>query len=389
MASDDVEPYAPEFHPEVAVAASTATDDGAKMFAAKAAGMIQDHVARQAAVEQAHASAEQLQSNVANTRDQLVDMVRGSPSSAPLAFQLADHFATGIGASHPNEGEVPEVQAGLASHFNSEIAKATIQGWAGINPDIARAAIDRYSEHLNAGEAGDLHNYVNGMETLGIADAAAAKITQAHNLVQQSNFGTMAYMSQLTDPATGALSFPPGWGQKMMQDERIAPDAKAALYQGYSNLQTNGEPYASNPGVVSDLLHRSTLPYNHPDHPLTPEVASHLGANLTLADAQFLASRIGPQTPQMKDETVRLSDALSSARQALGNDHAYGRYANWFLPAYQRATALGAAPADLLDPEKGMVSPGRLAQFRPTGDDIVAPAVKAGPRPSLKDIFGG
>ncbi len=44
---------------------------------------------------------------------------------------------------------------------------------------------------------------------------------------------------------------------------------------------------------------------------------------------------------------------------------------------------------ELLDPEKGMLSPGRLAQFQPTSDDLIAPAIRPGPRPPLGAIFAG
>ncbi len=383
MADQDEGPIT-NLHPAVEAAASTGDPDPAvQQWQAQAASMIQDHLQQQAMIDQAQQQRQQFIQGTATTRDNLTDMVRKDPTATSLAFQLADHFTEALGASHPDEDAGAGAASDMSAHFKGEIAKAAVQGWAGKDAGMARAALDRYGEHLSDDEKSGLDGYISNVATFRNADQQAAQISQAHQSVQRSNQGTSFYMKALTEPQTGAVNFPPDWGQKVMQDPSLAPDAKAALFNGYTNLQRNGEPLASDPNLVTDLLQRSALAYNHPDHPLTPEIAGHLGTNLTMADAQFLASRTGPQSSASRLGTQQLVQTLGEAQDQIGNPQAYGRFVDWLLPRVRNGAILDPGHKDYL------LTPERMAQFQPTGDDIIAPALSSTghPRPSLGEIF--
>jgi hypothetical protein len=456
-------------------------------YAADAANKVQDYLTGRAIANQAEAAGNQFVNDLAGTRANLSNMVRVDPHATDLALSLVPGAVDSLTAHHGDEDERAAAASSITDHIRNEIAIAGIQAHAGISQAAGHAAIDKWGTHLGDGEDAVLRTYTDNMETLRQADASAAQIARARQLVEGSNRNTVGWLNQLHDPTTGAVMFPPGWGQRMMQDHSLAPDARQGLLQAYTRLQQNGDAEASDPSLVSDFLRRAAgNPYHSPKHPMPPEIIRHVGGGidpedsfryrayrgmaggdqvldangnpktparpgmsdigilagqrpppaetgdpvlrgnqplppdprdnpdisdydwvgaghgvggqpraLTMSDAQFLASRTGPQSPQMRDETHQLATAYDTAREQIGNQAAFQRFSNWFLPAYRNATSGGQlGPADLLNPASPsyLLNPERMARFRPTGDDLIAPAVAslgAAPRQSLGDIFGG
>ncbi len=388
-----------EDQPEVAVPLNPAlaafqqsVPEGASDIAADQSSKIQGYLEARALAADAHAQGDAVVQNAQTTQQNLVDMVKADPHSTGLALDLAGSSAELLSAHHPDDDERNLITGALTRQYRGSIAHAAVQTWANVDADAARGALDRYGEHLPAGEHAALTTYIDAMDTLRGADANAAKLQGTRDMVAQSDGTMLNHFSALAHPETGALQFPKDWGVRMMTDESMAPQAKASLYTAFTNLQQNGDPHASDPQVLSDMLSRTELPYNHPDHPSPMSVVQEVGRGLTMADASFLASRVGPQSPARRDEITQLNDALETAHSQLGSETAYGRFTNWFLPAYQRATALGLSPSEILNPaSKGYaLTPERMAQFAPTGDDLVAPAqasVAGEVRASLGDIF--
>ena len=196
-------------------------------------------------------------------------------------------------------------------------------------------------------------------------------------------------MANLPTQIPGKLTFPPQWGQRMMANPAILPTTKATLLRAYAGLQVNGEPPTPDPDVVSSLIQRAADPAA--PSPTATEVISHVGQKLSASDGAWLASKMGPQTASGKDELASLSDVMQQARNQIGNRSAYGRWMQYFMPAYQRFTGQGGAPAAVLSPEgEGYaLTPERMARFMPTGDDAVAPIPRSGPRKPLGEIFSG
>lgn len=452
-------------------------------YAADAVNKVQDYLTGKAMFAKAQDASDRFVNDLAATRQNLSGMVRTDPFSTRLALSLVPDAIGNLTAHHPDQAERADAAGTIADHLRNEIAIAGIQAHAGLSREAGHAAIDQFGAHLNPGEESVLRDYTDNIDSLRQADNNAAQISQARRAVEGSNRNTMGWFSELHDQTTGAVMFPPGWGQQMMQDHSLAPDARNGLFQAYTRLQQNGDLDASDPVLVSGLLRRMAAnPYHSPDHPMPPEIIglvghapsledSHqyrafrgmaggdqvldengnqklpLGVNgmgvgvdkymargyytgpqtgdpvirgpqervptafgnedydwvgagkgvggrggLTMADAQFLAGRTGPQTPAVRDETHQLATAYDEARGQIGNPSAFQRFSNWFLGAYRHASSGDLGPADLLNPASKdyMLSPERMARFQPTGDDIIAPAVAATAnevRASLADIF--
>lgn len=341
-------------------------------WAADAIGQIQDHITAHTIAQQNIEAGNQFVKDIAATKQNLVDMVKSDPTAVPLAFNLVDGF--------------PDHMADMAGHFKEQIARSAITGLADVNRDAAHKAIDDYAEHLTVGDASALRQYADNMELLRRHDnlSSALEISRQQDLRSNANSGQ--WLSRLADPTTGQLSFPQGWGQGMMQDNTLAPQAKASLFTAYRNLQTNGDPETSDPRLAAELMRRTSAGYQSPDHPTPAEVIGHVGSRLTLADAQFISGLTGPQSPQTKSYVTAMSQAMDTARTQIGNPQAFARFVNWFLPVARSGAVLDPGSKDYL------LTPERMAQFQPTGDDVIAPiqaAVDRKQRPSLGQIFAG
>jgi hypothetical protein len=212
--------------------------------------------------------------------------------------------------------------------------------------------------------------------------------------VEGSHAVSSQHLGALTNPDTGQLQFPAGWGKNMIADQRMIQADQSALWGAYGRLQAGGDPPQSDPHLMSALLSRAALPQQTNQRPAQAEILSHVGGGLTLADAQWMSGLSRPQTPQQQASTRDLVSTMASARDTTGygpaGDAAYGRFVNWFLPAYRNGLSAETTHADLMHPETGL--PAKVADFAPTGDDAVAhiqAAVDRKQRPSLGQIFAG
>jgi hypothetical protein len=358
-------------HPELTRFLGSMKTEGGKDFAAEAAARVQAHLDAQQVAQAQQAAQDQFVGKMATLKSNLVNMARSDPTSHDLALDLADITMRGMTQAH---GAPQEAHDALLGGMQSDIAHAAIEGLANVSGDAARKALTsgRLADLIPDEAKAGLSSYIDNMAATRNVDATARQAEVARQHIQMSNQGAQEWLSSMTHPTTGQLQFPDNWGQRMLNDPRMSPMDKAALQGAYRNLLDNGNPAQSDPAVVHDLLSRAALPHNDPDNPSVGEVLSHAGRGLTLADAQMIAGRSGPQDPLTDQSTSRIADVLDGARQQIGNQSAFGRFVNWLLPAVRSGASL--------DPnaKEYALTPERMATFQPTGDDIIAPATIAG-----------
>jgi hypothetical protein len=378
------QPAAPTPNPQLADFVGSFQTDAGQDWAAKAAARVQAHMDIQAAAQAQDDARQQFIGNLAQTKQNLVGLARSQPTSADLALDLADITMQGLTEAH---GQSPEAHVALLGHMQEEIAHAAIQGYAGLDENTARQKLNdsRLTGLIPDDQKAALDTYISNMANLRRVDDSARQQEIARQHMMASGQGAREWLSGLTEPTTGQLWFPDNWGQRMLADPRISPDDKAGLHRAYQNLLANGDPQTSDPYVVTDLLRRSALPPQDPDHPMAGDVLAHVGDALSLADAQFVGSKIGPQPAAARAGTQKLVDAMDDAEAQIGNRNAYGRFVDWFLPAARNGGSLDPGSKDYL------LTPERMARFQPNGDDVIGPAVQvaADDRPSLFDIFAG
>ena len=374
-------------HPALASLVGQMQTQGGQDWAINTAQNLQQHITGQALAAKAQAGADEFENNLSQYKDGIVSTVKSDPTALEAVLNTIGPTIHGATAGHPNEEERFGAATSLIQHLQGEVVGSAVQSWADKHEGIATSTLDKYKNLLDPGTVDHLTTYIGNMAAMRQADYEASRRDQLKQLNTNSDQQAMQHLAELGHPDTGEVQFPQAWGQRMMANPAILPETKSGLLKAYAGLQVNGDP-VSDPNTVSSLVRQAAAPEPGPS---MNDVLGHVGQRLSIQDAGWLGSRLGPQPPQVKAEMQAVADTLQDARGQIGNAAAYGRFVNWFMPAYQRATAQGLPYQDVLSPEgKGYVlSPERMKQFQPTGDDMIRPAVRSGPRLSLGEIFGG
>jgi hypothetical protein len=373
-----------KLHPELQAYLKGFNTDGGADTGAEVAARIQSHLdAQQLAASQQFAT-QQFDTRMGALRSNLMSMAKNDPAGHDLALDLAEINLRGLSRAL----DMPDdAHNALLAGMQGDIAHAAVEGLANRSASAARSALtsgrlaDLIPDNLKPG----LDQYIDTMAQVRSTDALARQAELARQATNASSNRAREWLGGMTDDKTGQLHFPDNWGQRMLQDPMLHPGDKAALLTAQRSLLQNGNPSESDPDLVHSLLTRAALPHNDPDNPSVTEVLSHAGGKLSLADAQFIAGRAGPQDPQTDAASSRIGQVLDEARQQIGNPSAFGRFVNWLLP-----TLRGGANLDPNSKEY-LLTPERMAQFQPTGDDIIQPvlAASAMERQPLGEIFGG
>jgi hypothetical protein len=357
--------------------------DGGKGFAAEVAGRIQAHIDAQQVAQVSQQAHQEFIGKISSLKNNLSGMARKDPGSADLALDLSDitmrHLTDALGHTDENHNA-------LLSDIQNSIAHSAIQGLADMHEGAARSALNsgRLADLISDDQRANLDRYIGVMADQRATDQQARQAEIVRQHINMSGKAATEWLSGMTDPTTGQAWFPDSWGQRMVQDERMSPHDRAGLQNAYRNLIANGNPAQSDPDVVHDLLNRAALPHNDPANPSIGEVISHAGRGLTLADAQMIAGRAGPQDPLTDQATSRISDVLDDARQQIDNPSAFGRFVNWLLPAVRSGASLDPSAKEFA------LTPERMQTFQPTGDDVISKvreSIDPANRPALGDIF--
>ena len=376
-------PYAPR---EGGQAGEPSTTDVARNEASDVGRWLVDAGSQvaQTATDQAK---EVVENNLSAYKDGMVSTVKSDPTALEATLNTIAPTIRAAVAGHPVEEERGPAGDALIQHLQGEVIGSAVQSWANQHEGIARSTLDKYKDLIDPETVGHLSTYIDNMAGMRQADYEASRRDQLKQIYNNSDQQALQHLTELGHPETGEVQFPPSWGQRMMANPGMLPETKASMLKAYAGLQVNGDP-VSDPNVVSGLIRQAASPEPGPS---VGDVIGHVGQRLSVQDAAWIGSRIGPQPPQVKAEMQAVADTMQNARAQIGNAAAYGRFVNWFLPTYQRTAAQGVPYQDSLSPQsKGFIAgPERMAQFQPTGDDMIRPAVRTGARLSLGQIFGG
>lgn len=341
---------------------------------------VQQHLNAARVADANQAAGNQFVQNLGDTKDALINMVKGDPTSADLAMRLTPELYAGMLAHMPGEtGDA--VNAELTRHTRQEVARAAITRMAEVNEGGARALKDQLGEHLEDTDHAVLDHYITAQQAAREADHGASVQQMIQQNARASGMATLMTANQLYDAKTESVKFPPNYMANLVADTSLAPQDKQALYVGYNNLRSYGDAPASNPHVltsmVSDLANTSA-----------GDIAHQVGTNLKYADAMTLQALGQARVPEAHAAVQQLADVLTNARDTLtaNGDHAgdvaFGRFVNWLMPAYRQAGPAGLNPAS----DSYLFANATPGQFMARHEDIVPQQPVAG-RPSLQQIF--
>ena len=361
-------------------------------WAMGAVSRLQQHLTLRAVAKQNEAAGQAFTNNLHEFKSNLVDMVKGDPSSAGLALDLIPHTINAMAAQHQNLDPALRDAAAkdLTDHMSSEVAHATVQSLAETDATAAHQALTspRLSALLSDDDRGSLANYIGSQAALRNQDGQAAQQQAAHDAALTGYDRGTAYLHSFMDPNTGALQLPQSFGQRVMQDTQIPNDTSAALHMAYTQLQQNGDPQKSNPSMVADFFNRAA----NGTMPSQPELLSHVGSNLTLADAAMLNHFLGPQPPGGQNDVKAINDTIQGQRENLltpdngpAGQGAFNRFMDWLPSTLRSGVGNGVPVRAMLDPEHKDTVLNQLPQFQPTAQDGMPTPPSS--RPPLEQIF--
>lgn len=371
-----------QINPALASVVDNLQTGSGKQWGSDAADAIQTYLTQKAVVAQSNAAADEFTSNLHDTGTGLQQLVNQDPGAIDLALGLVSHTVNGLVSQHQHLDD--DTRAGAAGpiidEMQTQVAHAGVAKLAELNKQDALDALDKYSDYLPQANQDQLRHYADIQENLRGQDAIDVANQSARDAALNGYAAATQHLGSFTDPDTGGFRAQPGFLAKLMGDASLAPPTKLALQAGYSMLARGGDVPQSNPHVAADLLTR--IGSDQP--PEQGEIFSHLGTGLSIPDASFLNSLIGPADPQRKADLRTLGDVVGQARDALATrangaagGAAFGRFTNWLMPALQRGANLTELMAD-----------NRIQQFAPTPADHVDAMAKPLFRPSLPAVFG-
>jgi hypothetical protein len=362
-------------------------DDGST-WGDPALAAIQQHANSTAVVDANQAVGNRFMQNMGSLKDELTGMVRDDPTSAPLALRLTPHLVAPMIASTGMADEDAEgAHQQLTGHIQQEIARAAVMRMADIHGDGARQLLDQVSPYLSDEAKAPLPGYINTLQAARDADDAARQQSMATDAARNSGIASYQFGSTLLDPRTESPNIPPNFVQTLVRNGSIQPGDKSALLGAFSRLTGQGDPVASNPYAVRQLL----SDIGNPTVPVgTNDIYSHVGSDVRLADAVMLHGMNLQRTPDGQGAVRQLGSLLDHAQDTLapGTDRAgnvaYSRFVNWLLPSYRRTGPEGLNPGS----DNYLFNGISVDNFRPNHADAVAPVGPANRKP-LAAIFAG
>ncbi len=328
----------------------------------------------------------QLVGDVEQFKQGLTSLVQNDPHAVHTALSLVDPSIGHLVGSMPNQPDNAGDHAqAIGDHIKSEIATAAVTSAAHRSAPVARGLLGEVKHLLPDGHADQLGTYIDLHEKARQRANAAGLAVQARDQRVSADAALHSYLSELADPATGQLQAPPHWNQRVLDDPALPPSHKVAADLIASRVQQAGDAKASDPGLISHIVSQAAqgTPMRFPD------VLSHTGHRLTLADALHLSSFSQPMTPHAHADMRAFNGVLGQARNLLmGTDGehgaagaaAYGKFVNWLMPQVRNGANLNPQAKDYI------LGQGAIHSFLPTGDDLPKPAPKD--RPTLAAIFG-
>ena len=240
--------------------------------------------------------------------------------------------------------------------------------------------LDKYGDYLPEGAADQVQHYAMTQEALRAEDARAGQLQTMRESAQASVDSGSKWLKSLTGD-DGGITFPPGWSAQMFTDPDLNTPTKMALHASYLSLQHYGDPSASDPDVLHDLVSR--IADGGPPH--QGEVLSHVGRGLTLADAGLLANSVGNLPPDKSADMQQLAGTLGAARERIASD-ANGAAGDAALSRFTKYLMTGIHSGqnitDLLGPDETAFS-----RFQPTARDAANAVTPSQPRVPLSAIF--
>ena len=367
----DASPMVPQddtLHPALQQTVDSVQNPDVQDWATGVAQTIQQHVNQTTVADLNQAAGNQFVQNLADTKNQLVGMVKSDPTSLDLALKLTPQLVGPLlqHANVPDE-QFQDTHDSIVGHINQAATHAAIIRMSDFDSGAAKGMIDKYGEHLDEGDAATLGRYADTLQGARDTDHALGTAQLLSDRRLGSRLSAYSVGSQLLDPSRETVGFPDNYVANLVRNTAIQPDDKQALYTAVTNLQRNGDQ-PSDPYTVMRRLQQiaNQEPVTHQD------LMDQVGRRLSYVDAHMLQGINLGATPEGNQAATQLSRVVTDAQRQLAGsgdragNAAFGRFMDWFLPSFRNTGSAGLNP----DSDNYLFKNTSMAQFERHEDAV-------------------
>ncbi len=243
------------------------------------------------------------------------------------------------------------------------------------NPGAAKTLLDsgKYDDVIGKNKDA-LNTMLEGASHQAGIDQASNDVAVHQAAADRSNTATTGYFNQL--PQVGGQASP-NFGLRVMHDDSVLPEDKAALINAQSKLASGPAP-TTNPLTLDHMIGRIASG----DKPSNAQLLNQVSAgNLGINEAQFLMGQ-DPNNPAIH----QLQTTLNEGRTTLATNNGSGVSSPAGVQAYQRFQQFAVNAYKSGAPIDAKSMPDVLARFKPTGQDAVN-AIPQADRPQRSRPF--
>jgi hypothetical protein len=376
------DPSTATMHPALQAFQDAIPDSAAEApWAQEVTTRLNDWVQKRDMADANEAAANQYTANIGDFKSGLVNMVTADPTAHQVALDIVDptlHQLMPYDYMDPSKHA--ETHGALADDIKYQIAHASVASMARRDGPAARSLMDSpaISEHLDDQDKAGLSGYIQAHEVARGADAAADQREAIIQAQRQATATQHGYAASMLNPDTGQVQFPKGWGQRLTDDPSLRPEDRGELMHMYGRLQAEGDG-KRDPEALRLAIQDIARGTDAGGFSITPNyIFGSTGGKdgMKLADAVWLNGLLNTESTEGQIQRQQLADTVAKAQaviyggsgeNAVGGHKAFGRFMDWFIPAYQKAGPAGLDPTS----DKFLFNGTNINAFRPTNDDIV------------------
>ncbi len=325
------------------------------------------------------ANRDQAHQNLAGAVTQFADTAGAHPSTLDENMGLIDHTIDSQLSSLP-QGQREAFSTTFRQEAKEKALAASLKtvafgspdGSIPPNPAAAKTMLDsgKYDDIIGS-HKDTLNTLVETAARQAGLDKAAGDVAQRQAAEVRSGAATSQYFNAI--PQVGGQQALPNFGLRVMHDDNIIPEDKAALIKAQSALASGPAP-TTNPLTLDHMLTRLTSG----DKPSNAQLLNQVSAgNLGIGEAQFLMGQ-DPNNPALH----QLQATLSEGKATLTSNNGSGVSSPAGVQAYQRFQQFAVNAYKNGEPIDAKSMPDVLARFKPTGEDAVS-AIPQQARPRL------
>lgn len=372
-----------------------ATTSSARQFYSEASARIKGQLYKTSADGQAELAGIKAVQDYTGTLNNLSATAAADPSSIDLQRQIHAESINALVAT----GQLPSAKAAeLQTQGDTAIVKASIRGWAELNPDYAKEKLKSgvYDKELGAeGKiqlTGEIDQAIRGKEI----EEERRRVEQERQLKVRQQQTQNDFLVGMQEGKLNA---------KSILNSNLDAFGSGSKEQFLSMLKMNNSPeqrLKTDPGTMISLYDRIYLPDGDPNKLVDEnELNAYFGRGLSMADLNNLRDEMqGKQTEagkieqDLKKQVIEIAKGkLTKSNPLIGlkdpvGDEQMQRFMVFFLDEYKQKRAEGKSAVELLSPDSAEYLGKNVSQYVRTPVQIMRDMAPSRAKPADGGLAG-